>query len=104
MMSRPPARIFARFLACAFVPLSLASAPAARPQAALPPQTEKEKIESRRFNVTRAASKVKVDGVLDEEAWESATTVQPPFEWTPGDNIPSPDKTDCLVTYDTNNV
>ena len=88
----------------ALVLVWLAAAVPARPQAALPPQTEKQKIESPRFTVTRAASKVKVDGVLDEEAWASATVIPLPFEWTPGDNIPPPVKTECLVTYDTNNV
>ncbi|HYA49086.1 MAG TPA: hypothetical protein VEG35_05245, partial [Burkholderiales bacterium] len=80
----------------------LASAAPARPQATPSPQTEKQKIESPRFTVSRAASKVKVDALLDEEAWASATVIPLPFEWTPGDNIPSPVKTECLVTYDTN--
>jgi len=91
----------------ALAPLALfllASAAPARPQAALPSQTGKQKVESPRYDVTRAASPVKIDGVLDEDAWNTTATLPLPFEWTPGDNIPAPVKTDCLVTYDTNNL
>ncbi len=102
-MCRRPASISAPVLACALVLFTLASTAAAGPQAAPPPQTEKQKIESPRYNVNRAASRVKVDGVLDEEAWASATIIPLPFEWQPGDNIPSPVNTECLVTYDTHN-
>ena len=73
-------------------------------QTAAAPQSEKQKVESPRFNVTRAASAVKVDGVLDEGAWASATVIPLPFEWQPGDNIPAPVKTECLVTYDVHNL
>jgi hypothetical protein len=82
----------------------LASAAPAWPQAALPPQTDKQKIEAPRFQVSRAASPVRIDGVLDEEAWASATVFPLPFEWQPGDNIPAPVKTECLVTYDFHNL
>jgi hypothetical protein len=54
----------------------------------------------RTFNVTRASSAVTVDGVLDEPAWRSAVTVPVAWEWSPGDNIPAPFRTECLVTYD----
>jgi hypothetical protein len=73
------------------------------PQGVLPPQTEKQKIESPRYEIHRASSKIKIDGNLDEEAWKTATVLPLPFEWLPGDNIPAPVKTDCLVTYDTHN-
>ena len=52
------------------------------------------------FNVTRAASGIKVDGVLDEDAWKTAGVVPLPYEWAPGDNVPPPVETECLVTYD----
>jgi hypothetical protein len=73
------------------------------PQVAAAPQSEKQKIEAPRFEVTRAASKIDVDGVLDEEAWQTAAVIPLPFEWQPGDNIPAPVKTECLVTYDLHN-
>jgi hypothetical protein len=79
-----------------------AGAAPARQQTA--PQTAMQKIESPRFSVPRAASKIRVDGVLDEDAWKAAAILPLPFEWQPGDNIPAPVKTECLVTYDAANL
>jgi hypothetical protein len=56
------------------------------------------------FHVARAATEIKVDGVLDEEAWQQATSVPIRYEWTPGDNVEPPVKTEGLVTYDGDNV
>jgi hypothetical protein len=55
-----------------------------------------------RFQIAAAASKIKVDGVLDEEAWAQAARIKLIYEWTPGDNVPPPVETDCLVTFDKN--
>ncbi|HMA53388.1 MAG TPA: DUF5916 domain-containing protein [Acidobacteriota bacterium] len=63
-----------------------------------------ESVPSAAFNVVRASAAVKVDGVLDEAAWAAAPAIPLPFEWQPGDNIPSPVKTECLVTYDLRNL
>jgi hypothetical protein len=51
------------------------------------------------YDIHPATSPVKVDGVLDEPAWAAATVIDLPYEWTPGDNIPAPVKTECLVTF-----
>jgi len=56
------------------------------------------------FTVSRAASDIKVDGVLDEEAWKTAAVVPLPYEWAPGDNVPPPVETECLVAYDAKNL
>jgi hypothetical protein len=56
------------------------------------------------YPITRAASAIKVDGVLDEDAWKKATVVPLPIEWMPGDNVPPPVETECLVTYDAKNL
>jgi hypothetical protein len=56
------------------------------------------------YAVAPAASKIKVDGFLDEEAWQKATLIDLPYEWMPGDNTPAPVKTDCLVTFDRANL
>ena len=56
------------------------------------------------FTVSRAASEIKIDGVLDEEAWKTAAVVPLPYEWAPGDNVPPPVETECLVTYDAKNL
>jgi hypothetical protein len=50
--------------------------------------------------LTPAESRVKVDGALQDEAWSEACVIPLVYEWTPGDNVPPPVKTDCLVTYD----
>jgi len=57
-----------------------------------------------RFAVTRAVSAVRIDGVLDEEAWLRATLVPLDYEWMPGENVAPPVKTDGLVTYDDRNL
>jgi hypothetical protein len=65
---------------------------------------EAGKTDLRRYEVRRAASKVEVDGRLDEAAWSSALVFDVPYEWQPGDNVEPPVKTDFLVTYDDENL
>jgi hypothetical protein len=72
-----------------------AQAPQPPPASALPRVT---------FAVTRAASSIKIDGVLDEDAWKTAAVVPLPYEWAPGENVPPPVETQCLVTYDAKNL
>lgn len=52
------------------------------------------------FVVSRATGPIEVDGVLDEDAWRTAAVVPIAFEWSPGDNVPPPVETQCLITYD----
>lgn len=52
------------------------------------------------YTISHSHSPVKIDGVLDEPAWEKATTIKVLYEYQPGDNVPPPVETDCLVTYD----
>jgi hypothetical protein len=59
---------------------------------------------ARSYVVPPAASPVKVDGLLDEPAWASAALLDDFTEWMPGDNVPPPVKTECLVTYDKSNL
>jgi hypothetical protein len=93
-----------RFFAAAAV-LAFAFVPAAPVRPQTPPEkTDRQRIESPRFEVGRASSGIKVDGSLEEEAWKTATVIPLPFEWQPGDNIPAPVRTECLVTYDTHNL
>ncbi len=63
----------------------------------------KERPQPQNYTVSAATSAIKVDGVLDEKAWEDAAVIKVLYEWLPGDNIPAPVDTDCLVTFDTNN-
>ena len=60
--------------------------------------------EAARFDILKASVPIKIDGVLDEAAWAEAPAIPLPFEWAPGDNIPAPVKTECLVTYDLRNL
>jgi hypothetical protein len=59
---------------------------------------DQEKAE--RYEVSPAASAIRVDGLLDEAAWQKATVLKLPYEWMPGDNAPAPVETECLVTFD----
>lgn len=52
-----------------------------------------------RYTITPAASPIRVDGVLDEAAWQKATIIKLPFERLPGDNTPAPVETECFLTY-----
>ncbi|MDH5468359.1 MAG: carbohydrate binding family 9 domain-containing protein [Candidatus Aminicenantes bacterium] len=62
---------------------------------------KKEIQEGAHYTVSKATSEIKVDGVLDEKTWEDAVVIKLPYEWLPGDNIPAPVDTDCMVTFDT---
>jgi hypothetical protein len=94
-MKTSPNRSYVTIPALALLGLALAV-----PALPASPQAKPERIESARFEVVRAADKIKVDGLLDEAAWAAAPVIPLPFEWQPGDNIPAPVKTECLVTYD----
>lgn len=52
------------------------------------------------LQVQKAASKISVDGVLDEPAWKSAATMELKYETRPAENTPPPVKTEVFVTYD----
>ncbi len=56
------------------------------------------------YTVPRAASAVRVDGVLDEETWRAALAVELLYEVDPGENTPAPVRTECLVAYDDVNL
>ncbi len=56
------------------------------------------------FQVTRAASRIKINGVLDENAWDTALALELTYEIDPGENSPSPVRTECLITYDELNL
>ncbi len=74
---------------------------AAAQEKPVPPQPAPD---LRQFQVTRAATSIKIDGVLDEDAWKTATVIDLPYEWFPGDNTTPPVKTEALITYDGDNL
>jgi hypothetical protein len=51
------------------------------------------------YTIPKITSKVKIDGDLDDPAWEKAAKMDIPYEWFPGNNVPAPVKTDCLIMY-----
>jgi len=63
-----------------------------------------ERLTARHFEIHRATSSIRIDGVLDEPAWQDALTFDLPYEWSPGDNAPPPVTTDFLATYDDHNL
>jgi len=50
--------------------------------------------------VPRTASAIEVDGVLDEEAWQTALRVELNYEVRPGENVTPPVSTEVYLTYD----
>ena len=51
----------------------------------------------------RCSTPINVNGRLDESAWQQAQVVELVYEWTPGDNVPPPVRTEARVTYDRDN-
>jgi Domain of unknown function (DUF5916) len=72
----------------------------APPSAPTPTPAADEPPAARHFEVAPATSKVRIDGQLDEPAWSAATVIDLPYEFFPGDNVPPPVVTECLVTFD----
>jgi len=56
------------------------------------------------YRITRATSPIKIDGVIDEPAWQHALRMTLDYEVQPGENIPPPVKTVCLITYDSTHL
>ena len=54
--------------------------------------------------IRRASGPVEVDGILDEAAWREAPPIPLPFEWFPGDNVPSSVETEVRVLFDDENL
>lgn len=86
------------WISAAFALLLVAAPSRLRSQAA--PPEERAAV----FQVGRSDSRIIIDGRPDEEGWRNAAVLDLPFEWQPGDNIPAPVRTECLVTYDLNNL
>lgn len=51
------------------------------------------------FSVPRAASEVAIDGVVDEEAWSAALTLELRYEISPGENTEPPVRTVALLMF-----
>ncbi len=51
-------------------------------------------------HVPATALAIKIDGVVDEEAWRGALSIKLDVETEPAENLPAPVATECLLTYD----
>jgi hypothetical protein len=78
-----------------------ASQPAAGSPAASPPPPAGVK---KQYTITPATSPIKIDGVLDEPAWATALVLPLAYQWFPGDNTAAPVATECLLTFDNENL
>jgi hypothetical protein len=56
-------------------------------------------VDVKHYRVAPSASKIKIDGVLDDEAWQKAVKISLIYEWSPGENLPAPVDTECMVTF-----
>lgn len=66
--------------------------------------TEKPGTTGNPYSVPEAASAVKIDGVLDEDAWAKARVLELNYEVSPRENVPPPVRTEVLLTYDKSNL
>jgi hypothetical protein len=86
--------------ACLASALAAQSPPAPPPAAAEAPPAPEAASVQRRFEVAPTSTPIKIDGVLDDAGWQTATVVDLPYEWFPGDNVTPPVATDALITFD----
>lgn len=56
------------------------------------------------YQIPRVNSRISMDGVLDEDLWDHALVLDLPYEVMPGENIPPPVSTECLLAYDDRNL
>ena len=56
------------------------------------------------IRIPRIETAVKIDAILDEEAWQKAVKVDANIEVSPGENIPAPVKTEAHLAYDMENL
>jgi Domain of unknown function (DUF5916)/Carbohydrate family 9 binding domain-like len=56
------------------------------------------------YLVPETEDSIKIDGILDEEAWEKAMVFEMKYEIQPGDNSPPVARTEVLLTYDSHNL
>lgn len=59
-----------------------------------------EGIKNKTYRVPTLSSKIKIDGNLNEKAWEKSLVLELNYEVEPGENIAPPVKTKVLLVYD----
>ena len=106
--------LLAGFLVALLLPVGAGAQEPAPPPAQQAPEQPAEPVELppppaaegaiRHFEVSRVSGEIKIDGAVDEDAWESATVVDLPYEWFPGNNVKPQVETQALITYDDDNL
>jgi hypothetical protein len=56
------------------------------------------------YTIPRIEGPVRVDGLLDEPAWDKALSIPIAYEVDPGNNTPAPVPTEALLAYDGENL
>ena len=56
------------------------------------------------FEVPRTSSEITIDGVIEEEAWDDALTLELNYEVRPGENVKPLVRTQVFITYDTTHL
>ncbi|NQU86185.1 MAG: carbohydrate binding family 9 domain-containing protein [Mariniphaga sp.] len=59
---------------------------------------------NKNYQVPSTAEKIKTDGLLKEQFWKQALVIELPYEVNPGDNIPSPVKTEVYLIHTENHL
>ncbi|MEO8195512.1 MAG: DUF5916 domain-containing protein [Thermoanaerobaculia bacterium] len=88
---RPIGGVVLPILAAALFALPTAPVAALTPSAKLPGLT---------LQAPRATAAIRIDGVLDEPAWQAAQIVALAYETQPGENTVAPIATTCRIFYD----
>lgn len=85
-----------RSIAFSLFALALLTAPLPAPAAVASPGAPADST----LRAPRATSAIRVDGALDEAAWQEAQVVALAYETQPGENTPAPIATTCRLLYD----
>jgi len=67
-------------------------------------QEERADAASLSYRITRSTADVTIDGVIGEEEWAGALAIDLALEIDPGENVPAPVRTRCLLMYDGKNL
>lgn len=78
--------------------LAVASSPLA--QVTSPPPSGPAGAGAKQFRVEPTSESIRIDGVLDEQVWQTAQPMELDVETTPGENIPPTAKTTGYMTFD----
>ena len=86
-------------------PLGAAAAPAELAlEAAEPTAPERTTAGKLLYRMPRAHSEIRIDGILQEEAWRHALVVRVDNEIDPGKNVPAPVRTIAYLAYDSDKL